>query len=330
MTSSPVPGWYQDPADANSVRYWDGAAWTHQVQPRPVAPPVAPPPPPAQSVPSASPFGVGQPAAPEAAQPQAPQSGAQPQEPTMFDLSGRPIETPPAVANPPLAPGQVNPGFGVIGIPGQDAFDPATSKGTAADVFASYTATPSWAYVPEQPGSDWGRTPFNPNMPGATGDYRFVGPIRAIGLGFRKYAKFTGRSSRSEFWWWFLFWYLVMIAFGTGLTLFLGRLIRIDCYGQSLSNCHANLTPLWVYSALILVFLLVTFIPTIAVACRRLQDSDRSGSWIWLYFATLFINLVPVVGSFISLGISILFIVWFAWSGTMGPNRYGPIPSEGR
>jgi len=39
-----VPGWYADPSGPGTLRYWDGAAWTHHVQPVPVAPmPTYPP-----------------------------------------------------------------------------------------------------------------------------------------------------------------------------------------------------------------------------------------------------------------------------------------------
>ncbi|MEY4347740.1 MAG: hypothetical protein RIS43_159 [Actinomycetota bacterium] len=34
MTELPAAGWYQDPANADNVRYWDGQAWTEQVAPR--------------------------------------------------------------------------------------------------------------------------------------------------------------------------------------------------------------------------------------------------------------------------------------------------------
>jgi uncharacterized membrane protein YhaH (DUF805 family) len=243
-----------------------------------------------------------------------------------YDLSGRPVEIPAPATTPPLAPGQVNPGFGVVGLPGEDAFGQTPGQPTAG--VAGYATG-----YPAQSGAAWGGAGYGaiPSYAmGVSGDYRFVGPIRALGLGFRKYARFTGRSSRSEFWWWFLFWYLTMLTLAVLFTLYYSRLIRVTCYGQTLSDCHANLTPLWVGSGIFLVFLFGTLVPSVAIVCRRLQDSDRSGNWVWLYFATLFINLVPFIGQIISLGINILLLVWLAWPGTMGPNRYGDMPAEGR
>ncbi len=41
-SSQPAPGWYPDPAGPDSIRYWDGAAWTDRVQPKSMPPPPSP------------------------------------------------------------------------------------------------------------------------------------------------------------------------------------------------------------------------------------------------------------------------------------------------
>jgi len=64
--------------------------------------------------------------------------------------------------------------------------------------------------------------------------------------------------------------------------------------------------------ALFGVFMLVTFIPSIAVQVRRFHDQDKSGLFVLL-------NLVPVVGGFIVL-------VFMCLEGTKGSNRFGPDP----
>jgi uncharacterized membrane protein YhaH (DUF805 family) len=81
----------------------------------------------------------------------------------------------------------------------------------------------------------------------------------AIKTCFRKYADFTGRALRSEYWWFFLFVYLAQIA------------LRV----------------LWL--PLAVVFAIGVLLPHIAVGARRLHDTDRSGWW-------LLIGLIPVVG----------------------------------
>ena len=81
----------------------------------------------------------------------------------------------------------------------------------------------------------------------------------SIRVCFTKYADFTGRASRSEYWWFFLF--IVLVGLGASM----------------ISN---------VLSA---VFSLATLLPSIAAATRRLHDTNRSGWW-------QLICLAPVVG----------------------------------
>ncbi|MEX2655556.1 MAG: DUF805 domain-containing protein [Acidimicrobiia bacterium] len=71
----------------------------------------------------------------------------------------------------------------------------------------------------------------------------------AIRSGFRNYATFTGRASRSEFWWWFLF------ALGTQAVVY------------TLSDELGFLLTLGL------------ILPNVAMGVRRLHDTDRSGFW---------------------------------------------------
>jgi len=96
---------------------------------------------------------------------------------------------------------------------------------------------------------------------------------------FSKYASFDGRASRSELWWWVLFVFLVSAA------------------ASMLGNLVSGL------------FSLAVFLPNIAVAARRLHDTDRSG-WLQL------VVLIPLIGW-------ILMIYWCVQAGKE-PNRYGP------
>ncbi len=63
---------------------------------------------------------------------------------------------------------------------------------------------------------------------------------------------------------------------------------------------------------LALIYMLGTFIPSLAVAVRRLHDTNKSG---WMYL----IGLIPVVGV-------IILIVFLATEGTHGENQYGSDP----
>jgi uncharacterized membrane protein YhaH (DUF805 family) len=114
--------------------------------------------------------------------------------------------------------------------------------------------------------------------------------FEAISSGFRNYVGFSGRASRSEFWYWMLFTTLVSIV--TSI---------ID-----LEVSSGNVGP---FS---LIWSLVTFLPGLAMAARRLHDTDRSGWWLLLSF-------IPLIGI-------IVLIVFWCFEGTRGPNRFGPDP----
>jgi uncharacterized membrane protein YhaH (DUF805 family) len=110
-----------------------------------------------------------------------------------------------------------------------------------------------------------------------------------------KYATFSGRAARSEFWYWQLF---LVVA---------GLVAEIFDFGIG-----------WHGSPLTSIFWLVTLVPALAVAARRLHDVGRSAWWLFLYF-------VPVVGW-------IALLVWFTTQGTHGYNGFGadPLPHESR
>ena len=159
------------------------------------------------------------------------------------------------------------------------------------------------------------------------GGQRKVGLFRAIALGFKQYVKFSGRSSRSEFWWWELFREIVAIVVLTpGYIQFFRRFIPawskfIDCIDANSGDSSVSLSQVCKldtsYSPLLwlgLVLLLGLFLPSLAVAIRRLHDTGRSGWWYLLVF-------VPFAG--------ILLLVWWATDSQPGPNQYGAPPRKG-
>ncbi|WP_233247673.1 DUF805 domain-containing protein [Caulobacter endophyticus] len=117
----------------------------------------------------------------------------------------------------------------------------------------------------------------------------------------RKYAQFSGRARRSEYWLFALF------TFGVGVAISILRLIISG--PQSLES--GNFDALGLVS---LAFSLATFIPSLAVGFRRLHDTDRSAWWI-------LIALIPLIGV-------IVLLVFYILPGTTGPNKYGPDPKQ--
>jgi uncharacterized membrane protein YhaH (DUF805 family) len=118
---------------------------------------------------------------------------------------------------------------------------------------------------------------------------------------YRRYADFEGRAGRAEYW---LFVALYVLA-----------ALVCDVVGRLLDAIGGDNLALVIYLPYG-VFLLVSFVPGLAVAFRRLHDIDRSAWW-------LLIVLVPVLGT-------LVLIVLNCLPGRPEPNRFGPQPGATR
>lgn len=121
----------------------------------------------------------------------------------------------------------------------------------------------------------------------------------------RKFATFSGRARRKEFWLWQL-----LIGVVTAILLSLSGPVfnpYIDSPGARLITGFAN--P--VFSTILFVFLAAIFLPSLAVQVRRLHDSNKSGWWL----------LLGITG----IG-SIVLLVFYLLDDTRGPNRFGANP----
>src|SRR5262245_39613230 len=122
-----------------------------------------------------------------------------------------------------------------------------------------------------------------------------MGPGEAVSSVFHQYAKFDGRASRSEYWW-----YALALIVGSWAVLFILAALSRDS-GPALA----------VFS----VAWLLLIIPTLAVWVRRLHDVGRSGWW-WL------IGFIPFGG--------LVLLVFTLLDSEAGPNRWGPPPPGSR
>lgn len=125
----------------------------------------------------------------------------------------------------------------------------------------------------------------------------------------RRYAQFSGRARRKEFWsWWLFVFVMYFVLMYLDAALGLGGTATGYASGGSVGF---NMTGGW----LTLIFLLATLIPTITVAVRRMHDIDKSG---WL----VLIGIIPLFGW--------AFVLYcYVQPGTAGPNRFGPDPKSG-
>lgn len=113
----------------------------------------------------------------------------------------------------------------------------------------------------------------------------------------KKYAVFEGRARRKEYWFFVLFNFLIGVGLG----------IIDNVIGLSGEGAAGGL--------LSMIYTLAVLVPSIAVAVRRLHDTDHSGWW-------LLIGFVPLIG------IIVLFI-FMVLDSQPGDNRFGPNPKAG-
>jgi uncharacterized membrane protein YhaH (DUF805 family) len=110
----------------------------------------------------------------------------------------------------------------------------------------------------------------------------------------KKYADFSGRARRSEYWYFVLFYVLIYIflAFMDGMV-----------------GSFSAGTQIGLFSGL---FALIMLIPSISVGVRRLHDTDRSGWWLLL-------SLIPIIGA-------IVLLVFTVQDSQASQNRFGLNP----
>lgn len=106
----------------------------------------------------------------------------------------------------------------------------------------------------------------------------------------QNYCNFEGRSSRSEFWWFYLF--TLLVGWGISLVFMFSDTLEIIMNG---------------------VATLALLLPNLGLSVRRLHDTNHSGWWMFLWF-------VPVIGW-------IVLLIWFIQDSEHHPNQYGPEPN---
>ena len=130
----------------------------------------------------------------------------------------------------------------------------------------------------------------------------------------KKYCCLKGRASRSEFWWFCLFTFILNI-----IVALLGSIL------PALGSIVSVVQALWL------------LLPTVGVTTRRLHDRNLSGWWQALPLAAVLPAIAGAVldaeGLLILAGCaaglaSLALLVVYALRGTAGPNRFGADPLD--
>lgn len=110
----------------------------------------------------------------------------------------------------------------------------------------------------------------------------------------KKYAVFSGRARRKEYWMFVLF----NIIFG------IVAMILDNVIGTTIQPLP--------YGYIYCIYMLAVFLPSLGVLIRRLHDLNKSGWWV-------FISFIPIVGP-------IWLLILLCMAGNPGDNKYGPDP----
>lgn len=133
----------------------------------------------------------------------------------------------------------------------------------------------------------------------------------------KRYAEFSGRSRRKEYWMYVLFIILVSVVLSV------------------VENVVGLAQTVGPYGPLTALFALATFVPSLAAGVRRLHDTDRSGWWLLIGIAPYLLALALLMTGSLSLFTvlsvvaligAVALLVFLVLDGTKGPNRFGPDP----
>ena len=125
-------------------------------------------------------------------------------------------------------------------------------------------------------------------------NHYFIDTIR------NRYAKFNGRATRSEYWYFVLFYIILSIIMTTLDAVVLNPMLGMTANEANQGGFLQTITAL------------ALLIPSIALAVRRLHDIGKSGWW-------LLVGLIPIAGFFV-------LIYYYVTDSQAQENLYGPNP----
>ena len=121
-----------------------------------------------------------------------------------------------------------------------------------------------------------------------------MGMINAVRRAYSNYSTLQGRATRSDYWWFLLYQWLVYVV-----------LAFVCVFASDFFKSEYFFTPL-------IIFVLLNIIPNFTILVRRLHDSSKSGYWLLLFL------LLPAL--------CFLVIFIFTLLPSDGDNKYGADP----
>ena len=137
---------------------------------------------------------------------------------------------------------------------------------------------------------------------------------QSVSTCFKKYLDFKGRASRSEVWYFFLFY--ILASFLGGFVI--GFLVRPSSE---------------FFYVLVIIIFVGLFIPALSVTVRRFHDFGVSG-WMYCAFIVPFVisgfieDVQPVLAKIIELGTFVVFCVYVSQKPNKRKNKFGSVPKK--
>jgi uncharacterized membrane protein YhaH (DUF805 family) len=179
-----------------------------------------------------------------------------------------------------------------------------------------------------------------------------MGPLTAIASCYMNMLNFSGRARRAEYWWFALFLFLIGTAVQIGLGVYFARdasfLFAMENPSLAKEWFDRNSSMMYIMGYAYAGYIILAWLPQLAVTVRRLHDTGRSGLFI---FMPAVATVLAVVASFfiapfarspegamplvllvltVPLIASIWFFVVLCLPGDQGNNRFGGDPAPDR
>ena len=150
----------------------------------------------------------------------------------------------------------------------------------------------------------------------------------------KKYATFSGRARRKEYWYFSLVNFIILLCFCIPIYYNIFKMVfALVAQGNNISEeamiefVLNNIS----YSAIIayviyMLYALAVFIPNLAVGVRRLHDVGKSGWFLLIPYLGALLYLIPIIGAFVYIGLAIWFLVLMCTDSQVGENKYGADP----
>ncbi len=161
-------------------------------------------------------------------------------------------------------------------------------------------------------------------------------------LPLKRYAEFSGRSRRKEYWMFVLGMVLFYLALVLLMVVLMGGAMLGSLQGGAAgtgAEAGAGMMGAMLGGGIIGIVILLTWlvllIPSIAVGIRRLHDIDRTGWWLMLGYGPYVLSVIlamvqsvelAAILNIVSMIGFIVILVFAVMPGTRGPNRFGPDP----